>query len=205
MSEYLTEKQKLVLDFIEEYQMINGKSPTIREMKEHFNVKSDNSILKHLKALTEKGFIEKDDTPRGIKLLDSVKQKLSAENSFNVPILGTIPAGHSVMAEENIEGWMGLSEDFVQKNTDYFLLTVTGNSMINAGIFEGDMVLVNMNKTPRNRDIVVALVDNENTLKRLITEGGKSYLKAENPEYNDIYPAHELKVQGVVTSLIRQF
>jgi repressor LexA len=90
----ITEKQEAVLNFIEEYQLQFGKSPTIREMREHFGVKSDNSILKHLKALQEKGYLEKDDTPRGIKLLNSVKEKLdAATNLMKIPVLGTIPAG----------------------------------------------------------------------------------------------------------------
>lgn len=206
MAENLTEKQEAVLNFIEEYQMSYGKSPTIREMREHFGVSSDNSILKHLKALKEKGFIEKDDTPRGIKLLSSIKEKLEdAANSIKLPVLGSIPAGGPVISEENINDWMTVSEDFASNATDYFFLEVTGNSMIDAGIFEGDLVLVDMKRTVRNGDIVVALVDNGNTLKRFIKEGDNVYLKAENKDYNDIYPENELQIQGVVSSLIRRY
>lgn len=205
MSEYLTEKQEAVLKFIEEYQMSYGKSPTIKEMKEYFNVSSDNSILKHLKALEEKGQIEKDDTPRGIKLLDIIKQKLEGVASIKLPVLGSIPAGGPVITEEYINGWMNVGEDLAKNVEDYFILEVTGTSMIDAGIFEGDMVVVNTKKTPRHEDIVVALIDNNNTLKRFIQKNGKVYLKAENKNYNDIYPDNELMVQGVVTSLIRQY
>lgn len=201
----LTEKQEALLNFIEEYQMNHGKSPTVREMKEHFGVNSDNSILKHVKALEEKGYIEKDDTPRGIKLLQAIKEKLSASASINLPILGSIPAGGPVMTEEYVSGWMKVGEDLAGNAKDYFILEVTGNSMIDAGIFQGDLVVVNGKKEARNGDVVVALVDGSNTLKRFIKEGGKVYLKAENKNYKDIYANQELIVQGVVTTLIRQY
>ena len=205
MSEHLTEKQEAVLNFIEDFQLTNGKSPTIREMKEFFNVSSDNSILKHLKALKEKGFIKKDDTPRGIALLNAVKEKLSGSTNIKLPVLGFIPAGGPVLSEEYINSWMEVGEDLASNNKDFFMLEVTGNSMIDAGIYEGDLVLVNMKKTPKNGDVVVALVDSANTLKRYIEKNGKVFLKAENEEYNDIYPENELIIQGVVSSLIRQF
>jgi repressor LexA len=204
MNDFLTEKQEAVLKFIEDYQLAYGKSPTLREMREHFNVSSDNSILKHLKALIEKGYMEKDDTPRGIKLLDSVKQKL-AGGGVSLPVLGAIPAGGPVLTEEYINGWMTVGEELAKNSEDYFILRVTGNSMIDAGIFEGDFVLVNSKKEPKDGDIVVALIDNSNTLKRLMMSKGKTYLKAENAEYEDIHPLEELLVQGVVTSLIRQY
>lgn len=206
MDEILTEKQEAVLKFIEEYQLAYGKSPTLKEMREHFQVSSDNSILKHLKALEEKGYMQKDDTPRGIKLLSSVKERFDmAAESIRLPILGSIPAGGPVMTEEYINGYMTLGEDLAKNDKDFFLLTVTGNSMIDAGIFEGDLVVVNSKKTPRDGDVVVALVDNGNTLKRFVKKDGKVYLKAENKSYSDIHPKEELVVQGVVTALIRQY
>ncbi len=204
MAEHLTEKQEAVLNFIEEYQLNNGKSPTIKEMKEFFQVSSDNSILKHLKALEEKRYIEKDDTPRGIQLLESVKTKLMGETNA-IPLLGFVPAGGPVLTEEYVENWINLGDDISGDKGDFYLLRVTGESMIDAGIFEGDMVLVDLSKEAKNGDIVVALVDNGNTIKRLIKEGGKSYLKAENKEYSDIYPVNEMVIQGVVKSLIRQY
>jgi len=206
MSEHLTEKQEAVLDFIEKYQMEYGKSPTIKEMRENFGVSSDNSILKHLKALQEKGFLEKDDTPRGIKLLSSVREKLEGViDSVKLPILGAIPAGGPVITEEYTQGWMTVGNDLAKDSKSHFILNVTGNSMIDAGIFEGDLVVVDMKKNPRDGDIVVALVDGSNTLKRLVSQKGKIYLKAENKDYNDIYPLEELEIQGVITSLIRQY
>ncbi|MBI4975689.1 transcriptional repressor LexA [Candidatus Peregrinibacteria bacterium] len=205
MENYLTEKQEAVLKFIEEYQIAHGKSPTLREMREHFNVSSDNSILKHVKALEEKGFIQKDDTPRGIALLSNVKERLTGSGGVNIPLLGFIPAGGPVLTDEYIEKFVTLGAEFAKDEKDYFMLRVTGMSMIDAGIFEGDMVLVNIKKEPRDGDVVVALIDNANTLKRLVKKDGKIYLKAENKNYHDIYPADNLIIQGVVTALIRQY
>ncbi len=206
MSDFLTDKQEAVLRFIEDYQMSFGKSPTIKEMREHFQVSSDNSIIKHLKALEEKGFIKKDDTPRGIQLLDSVKEKLhNVVESFKLPLLGAIPAGGPVITEENIDRWVNIGDDITAKKDGMFLLEVTGESMIDAGIFEGDLVVVDSEKKAKSGDVVVALIDGANTLKRFIKEANNTYLKAENKKYNDIYPVAELFVQGVVTALIRKF
>ncbi|MFA5842061.1 MAG: transcriptional repressor LexA [Candidatus Gracilibacteria bacterium] len=207
MDNALTEKQAQLLAFIEQYQWEHGSSPTLREMREKFGVSSDNSILKHLTALKEKGKIQKDDTPRGIKLLDKIRGQLdAAANIVNVPLLGAIPAGGPVMAEQNILGTFEMGKGLMNVGDGYFLLKVTGNSMINAGIHEGDMVLVAPRQEPRNDDIVVALVDGENTVKRYKkAKGGQFYLHPENPDYEDIYPEQTLEIQGVVTGLVRNY
>jgi repressor LexA len=204
MGNILTEKQEAVLNFIEQYQLQNGSSPTLREMREYFGVSSDNSILKHLKALEEKGLIEKDDTPRGIKLLSSVKNRLEKAD-FKLPLLGSIPAGTPTATEENIEKWVSVGEDLIYRNKDSFLLKVKGDSMQNAGIFEGDILIVCSVIEPKPFDIVVALVDNESTVKRYMVEKGKVYLKPENNNYDNIYPEGELCIQGVVTGLLRYY
>ncbi len=200
--EALTEKQGAVLKYIEKYQLKHGKSPTIREMREHFEVSSDNSILKHLKALEEKGHIKKDDTPRGIKLFESVKKRLESE-TVKLPLLGFVPAGGPVDSEEYIEGWYDVGPDISKGGKSTFILKVRGESMIDAGIHDGDLVIVDGKKPAKNFDIVVALVDNQNTVKRYIKDGSKIYLHAENKAFEDIYPEGELVIQGVVTSLLR--
>lgn len=205
MSELLTEKQEAVLEFIEKYQMEHGSSPTLKEMREFFGVSSDNSILKHLKALEEKGYIQKDDTPRGIKILDSVKERLNSAE-YKLPLLGMIPAGGPVLTEEYIEDWLNIGEDAVYKFKDSYLLRVTGDSMVEAGIYEGDILVVCGSIEPRFGDIIVALVDNQNTVKRYMKDAhGKVYLKAENPNYENIHPEGELCIQGVVTGLLRYY
>lgn len=202
----ITEKQQAVLEFIEKYQMEFGKSPTLREMREHFGVSSDNSILKHLNALQEKGYLNKDDTPRGIGLLQKVKDKLEAvSNMTRIPLLGTIPAGGPVFSEEHVMDYFEVGNDLLKKPQGSFALRVSGLSMINAGILEGDFVIANQAMKPKDGDVVIALVDGKNTVKRYRTKGGQVWLQAENPEYNDIEPTEFLEVQGVVTAVIRMY
>lgn len=205
MSDVLTEKQEAVLKFIEDYQLEHGSSPTLREMREFFGVSSDNSILKHLKALEEKGYIEKDDTPRGIKLLSSVKERLQS-SEFKLPLLGMVPAGGPVLTEEYIEDWLNVGEDAIYRYKDSYLLRVTGDSMEDAGIYEDDILVVCGSIEAREGDIVVALVDNQNTVKRYMKNSkGRVYLKPENNNYDNIYPEGDLCLQGVVTGLLRYY
>ncbi len=205
-SPMITEKQESVLKFIEEYQLKFGKSPTLREMREKFGVKSDNSILKHLKALKEKGYLEKDDTPRGIKMLSSVRERFeAASNVMRIPLLGTIPAGGPVIAEEHVINYFEVGKDFLKKPNGSFALKVTGLSMIDAGILEGDFVVANKDMEAKDGDIVVALVDGENTVKRYRNKNGQVWLEAANPDYKDIDPSEFLEVQGVVTAVIRMY
>ncbi|OGJ52421.1 repressor LexA, partial [Candidatus Peregrinibacteria bacterium RIFOXYC2_FULL_33_13] len=185
---YLTEKQEQVLKFIEEYQLEYGKSPTIKEMKEYFQVKSDNSIIKVIKALEEKKMLQKDNTPRGIKLLNAVKQKFEkASEVITLPLLGEIPAGGPTLSEENIVDFVSVGDIGVRHRDNSFLLRVRGDSMEDAGIFEGDLVIVDQKLEPKYGNIVVALVDNGNTVKRFMKdENGHEYLKPENQRYGPI-------------------
>lgn len=210
----LTAKQEAVLKYIESYQFKHGKSPTLREMREHFGVSSDNSILKHLKALQEKGQLKKDDTPRGIALLNSVRERLeTASNVARIPLLGTIPAGGPVLSEEYIMDYFEVGRDLLKKPQGSFALRVSGLSMINAGILEGDFVIANRDTRPKDGDIVIALVDGKNTVKRYREAPNKQahsasrkvWLEAENPEYSAIHPDEYMEIQGVVTAVIRMY
>jgi repressor LexA len=202
----ITEKQQAVLQFIEDYQLQFGKSPTLREMREHFGVSSDNSILKHLNALQEKGYLNKDDTPRGIGLLQKVKDKLEAvSNVTRIPLLGTIPAGGPVLSDEHVLDYFEVGNDLLKRPQGSFALRVSGLSMINAGILEGDFVIANQAVKAKDGDIVVALVDGKNTVKRYRSKEDRVWLQAENPEYNDIDPTEFLEIQGVVTAVIRMY
>jgi repressor LexA len=200
----MTPKQEIVFKFIENYQLQNGSSPTIKEIKEYLEVSSDNSVLKHLNGLVEKGYITKDDTPRGIKLLDSVRQKLEA-NTISLPVYGSIPAGGPVATEEYVDSWVNVDSARVKNPKSSFMLTVTGESMINAGIYEGDLLIADSSRKPKVGDIVIGLVDGGNTVKRFVKKDGQYYLQAENPEYDDIYAVNQLEIQGVVTGLIRTY
>lgn len=203
----LTEKQQAVLQFIEDFQMCNGKSPTLREMREHFGLHSDNAILKHLTALEKKHLISKTDTPRGINLLDSVKNKLeSVVKLIQLPLLGEIPAGSPVLSEENRIDLLTVGEIGVKDPSSSFLLKVRGDSMEDAGILDGDFVIAHATQMPKPQDIVVALIDSSVTVKRyMIDREGKSYLQPENKKYRPLYPESNLLIQGVVTGLIRSY
>lgn len=203
----LTEKQEVVLNLIRDYQMEHGASPTLRELREALGVSSDNSILKHLDALEEKGFISRrGDGSRSIEMLESLKNRLDTPSESRLPLLGFIPAGGPILTEEHVENWYTVGEDMVYRMKDSYLLRVVGDSMIDAGIHEGDMVVVCGSLTPKVGDIVVALVDNGNTVKRYMRDKqGVVYLKPENKKYEPIYAERDLQIQGVVTGLIRLY
>lgn len=204
MSTGLTSRQATILEFIETYQLKNGYSPKIAEIQEAFEIKSVNGVIKHLRALEKKGFIKRDNTARGIGLFDKVKQKLES-TMLQVPLFGNIPAGNPQDLTDYIEGYIPFDVSFLATKNDIYALTVRGESMIDAGIFEGDTVIVERTQGFPG-DIVVGLVDGENTLKRLMKEpSGVMYLKAENAQYPDIHAIHELEIQGVVRYLIRKF
>ena len=139
-------------------------------------------------------------------MLASIREKMDiAAAVISVPLVGTIPAGGPVAAEENVLETYEIGKGLMPSSSGAFLLRVTGNSMIDAGIYESDMVMVAPNQPVRSGDVVVALVDGESTVKTYIKEGAKVYLQAENPEYENIYPTGELQIQGVVTGLIRNY
>lgn len=200
----LTEKQELMLGIIKDYQLEHGTSPTLRELREALGVSSDNSVLKHLDALEEKGFISRREGSRSIEMLANVKQRLDTPSECRLPVLGFVPAGGPVMSEEYISDWYTVGEDMVYRTKDSYLLRVTGDSMIDAGIHEGDLVVVCGSLTAKVGDIVIGLVDNKNTVKRLMRDKqGKLYLKPENAKYDPIYAEDDLQIQGVITGLIR--
>lgn len=200
----LTPKEQQLFDFIESYQLEHGASPTLREMREAMNLKSDGFIVHCLQSLTKKKAIQKDDTPRGIKLLPAASDKLHAD-VVQIPVLGTIPAGTPVLSEENISHYVTMEKGALKNPEGCFILKVRGDSMINAGIFEGDYVIASSTAEPKPQDIVVALVDGESTVKRYIKERGRVALKAENPKYKTIYPESELQMQGVVKGMFRWY
>lgn len=204
MIKQLTHKEQVLLDFIERYQSEHGASPTVREMRMHMRLKSDGFVVHCLKKLATKGAIKKGDTPRSIKLLPSVAERLHAD-FVKIPVLGTIPAGGPIVSEENVEDWISFEAGQLKGAKDCFILRVRGDSMIDAGILEGDYVIASTKARPKSGDIVVALVDSGSTVKRYMTEGGRAYLKPENPRYKNIYPKEELQVQGVVVGVLRWY
>jgi len=200
----LTDKQKNVLRLIAEKIKDVGYPPTLQELADDLGVQSKNAVLKHLNALEKKGYIGKREggAARGIRVLESLGF-LDAPGVNSVPLVGSVPAGSPLLAEENVERYLTIPKDLLPSKGEYFALKVQGDSMINAGIFEDDLVVVKSTNSANNGDIVVALIGNETTVKRFVSTGSERYLKPENPKYSDIYPTQEWSVQGKVVALIR--
>jgi len=197
----LTDRQKNVLDFIQREQREKGITPSTREIQSHFRFASQTSVMQYIAALERKGFLDRH--PRKARALITPVQKVRITD---VPIYGQIPAGMSALTEQTIEGHVSLDARSanISKNREKFALRVQGDSMIGEHIIDGDIVILEDSKEVQNGDIVAALIDGETTLKRYVMEHGRPYLKAENPRYPNLIPARELKIQGVMVSLVRK-
>lgn len=198
----ITDRQKQLLQFIVGEIREHSLPPSVSEMAAHLGVKSKNAVAKLLSSLEEGGYIETTGKARGIKVLNSLTDSLQ-KGLIRVPILGSIQAGSPHMAEEFIEDWVNLPQTLIKGRRDVFLLRVRGDSMINAGIHEGDLVIVRPTREAKNNDIVVALLHDEATVKRFVQIKNRAYLKAENPDYANIYPKEEWMIQGKVVGVIR--
>jgi repressor LexA len=191
----LTRRQKEILDFIYEFAKDNGWPPTIRQIAMHFGIKSPNGVADHLKALERKGEIRiASGTARGIEMLRRQEQ--------GIPLVGRIAAGEPILAAENIEDYVTIERMF-PVDGKCFALRVKGASMIGDGIRDGDIVVVRPQKTADNGDIVVALIEDEATVKRFYREGRRIRLQPSNPDYDPIY-ATAVEIRGRVIGVIRQ-
>jgi repressor LexA len=197
----LTERQRDILEFIQSEQREKGITPSTREIQHHFGFASQTSVMQYLGTLERKGFLDRH--ARKARALITPVQKVRITD---VPIYGQIPAGMATLTEQTIEGHVSLDARSVNasKNGKTFALRVRGDSMIDAHILDGDIVILEDRKDVQNGDVVAALIDGETTLKRYVMEHGRPYLKAENPLYPDLVPARELRIQGVMVSLVRK-
>jgi repressor LexA len=197
----LTDRQRNILDFIQREQREKGITPSTREIQSHFGFASQTSVMQYIATLERKGFLDRH--ARKARALITPVQKVRITD---VPIYGQIPAGMSALTEQIIEGHVSLDARSanISKNREKFALRVQGDSMIGAHIIDGDIVILEDSKEVQNGDIVAALIDGETTLKRYVMEHGRPYLKAENPRYPNLIPARELKIQGVMVSLVRK-
>ena len=197
----LTERQKSVLDFIQREQREKGITPSTREIQSHFRFASQTSVMQYLAALERKGFLQRHAGKARALITPVQKVRI-----HDVPIYGQIPAGMAALTEQDIEGHVSLDTHSanVSKNHGTFALRVRGDSMIGAHIVDGDIVILEQSKEVHNSDIVAALIDGETTLKRYVVDHGRPYLKAENSRYPNLIPARELKIQGVMVSLVRK-
>ena len=204
--EQLTERQRRILDFITETRDERGYPPSVREIGDAVGLHSPSSVHAQLATLAQKGYLTKDPAkPRAIRVhgASAPATAPSSANTVEVPLVGRIAAGGPILAEENVEDTMALPRDLVGSGT-LFALTVRGDSMINAGILDGDTVIIRQQPDASDGEIVAALVgDDEATVKRLSHKGGKVRLLAENPAYDPIEP-EEVSVLGKVVAVLRR-
>ncbi len=203
MSKEITSRQTQLLKFIIQQIRDFNLPPSISEMAKYLKVSSKNAVAKLLNALEKSGHIKTSGKARGVSVLNSLGESLE-KGLIAVPLLGHIQAGSPHLAEEQVEEWINLPSSLIKSRRDVFLLKVRGDSMINAGIFEHDLVIVRPVKEAKNNDIVVALLHDEATVKRLVYVKNRAYLKAENPNHKNIYPKEEWMIQGKVVGVIRQ-
>jgi len=203
MSKLLTQRQKEILEIIAEHIKEKSYAPTYQELADILNIKSKYAILKHIDSLVAKGYLEKDSSARALRIIHP--DYLPADNSnYDVPLIGRVAAGYPILAQENVERYISIPRAMIKSEGRYFALKVQGDSMVNAGILESDLVIVRSSSQAYSKDIIVALVEDEVTVKRLMKENGVTYLKAENEAYPDIYPAGDWSIQGKVVGLIRE-
>ena len=199
--EKITAKQQEILEYIKETILKKGYPPAVREICEAVHLKSTSSVHSHLETLEEKGYIRRDPTkPRTIEIIDDCFN-LTRREVVNVPLVGTVAAGVPLLAEENIENYYPIPVELLP-NAETFMLNVKGNSMINAGIFDGDQLIVERCSTAYDGEIVVALVDDSATVKRFYKEDGYYRLQPENDEMEPILVDH-LEILGKVIGLFR--
>ena len=199
----ISAKQQEILDYIKSQILERGFPPAVRDICEAVHLKSTSSVHSHLETLEKNGYIRRDPTkPRAIEILDDSFQMLRRETA-NVPIVGRVAAGEPLLAEQNIEDYFPISTEFLPNNQT-FLLKVRGESMINAGILDGDYVLVEQRQTADNGEMVVALIEDGATVKTFYKEEGVIRLQPENDTMDPII-ARDVMILGKVIGVFRFF
>jgi len=202
MANSLTTRQTEILDYLRMASRTTGLMPSTREIQHYFGFASQTAAMSHLRALEKKGVIQR--LPGKARAV-IFPEELDSEEIRDIPIYGRIAAGFAEGSEQEQEGCLSIDilSLGVSRKADTFALKVRGESMIDAHICDGDTVVLEK-REPRNNDIVAALIDGETTLKRYISNKGKPYLQAENPDFPDLIPAGELVIQGVLVALLRK-
>jgi len=197
----LSDRQAKILDYIRYVTKVRNYPPSVREIGEAVGLSSSSTVHNHLNQLERRGLIKRDPSKsRTVQLVEGSDIEAKRRNSVAVPVIGNVAAGAPILAEQNVEDTMVLSSDVVQEG--WFLLRVRGDSMINAGILDGDMVLVKPQREAPDGTIVVARMEDEATCKRLRRQNGKILLEAENPAYEPI-TTDEAELVGVVKGVMR--
>ena len=197
----ITDKQREILEYIKEMIIKKGYPPAVREICEAVHLKSTSSVHSHLESLEKNGYIRRDPTkPRTIEILDD-DFALTRRELVNVPVIGTVAAGVPILAEQNIEDYLPIPAEILP-NKEVFMLKVKGNSMIEAGIYNGDKVIVAKQPNAENGDKVVALVDDSATVKTFYKENGHFRLQPENSSMDPII-LDQVEILGKVIGLFR--
>ena len=200
----ISPKQTEILEYIKSEIINRGFPPAVREICEAVNLKSTSSVHSHLETLERNGYIRRDPTkPRAIEIVDD-NFNLTRRELVNVPVVGRVAAGEPILAVENVENYFPIPAEFMP-NSQTFMLNVKGESMINAGILDGDQILVQQQSTAENGDIVVALIDDSATVKTFYKEDGYSRLQPENDTMEPIIVKDDLKILGKVIGVFRFF
>jgi repressor LexA len=211
MKNQLTDRQEEILKFIDQFITEMHYAPSIREIARQFGISSTNGVKRHLEALVKKGFLKiEENTSRAISLIkqEGSDNELSSslETDINrIPIVGRVAAGSPIMAEQNLEGSIVMDSSFTKKAKSSFALKVKGDSMINAGIFEGDLVIVSGQSEAVNGDIVVAMLENEVTVKTFQNKNNRILLIPENEKYSpiEVTGEKEFTIIGKVVGVVR--
>ena len=199
----ISDKQREILEYMKEQILQKGYPPAVREICQAVNLKSTSSVHSHLETLEKNGYIRRDPTkPRAIEILDD-DFNLTRREVVNVPVVGSIAAGQPLLAIQNIDNYFPIPAEYMP-NQDTFMLHVKGESMINVGIFDGDVILVKQQSTARNGEIVAALVDDSATVKTFYKEDGHIRLQPENDSMNPII-VPDCQIIGVVFGVFRFF
>lgn len=198
----ITQKQQEILEYIKDTILRKGYPPSVREICEAVHLKSTSSVHSHLETLEENGYIRRDPTkPRAIEILDDTFGLVRRE-MVQIPLVGAVAAGMPILAEENIEDYFPLPANFLP-NAQLFMLRVKGESMIEAGIFDGDLVIVAQTPVAHNGEIVVAMVEDSATVKRFYKEDGHYRLQPENSAMDPII-VPQVEILGKVAGLYRR-
>ena len=199
----ITAKQQEILDYIKQRILERGYPPAVREICEAVHLKSTSSVHSHLETLEKNGYIRRDPTkPRAIEIIDDSFQMVRHEMA-SIPIIGTVAAGQPILAEQNTEGYFPIPAEMVPAG-ESFILRVKGDSMINAGIFNGDQIFVQSCNTAQNGDTVVALIDDSATVKTFYKEDGHIRLQPENDTMAPIIVEHA-EILGKVYGVFRLY
>ena len=199
----ITPKQQEILDYIKSQILERGFPPAVRDICEAVHLKSTSSVHSHLETLEKNGYIKRDPTkPRAIEILDE-SFNFNRREMVNVPLIGRVAAGEPLLAQQNIENYFPIPMEFMPNNQT-FMLTVCGESMINAGILDGDLVLVEQRNTAHNGEMVVAMIDDSATVKRFYKEEGIIRLQPENDTMDPII-VKDCVIVGKVIGVFRIF